>query len=205
MFASYFHVALCEVLGYEWHDWRHILDQSGQCRLHRRLAFHIQRGCGFVQSAVQVVDKPRFLVARLDLRCALQHLLHGVSGHTAGDKALLYMPLFHAPGEIDHPQRRRRHPQKSQCHPPVAKQHACGNWMSPAAFTVQFVWQTYSSTFSERANRCTLAFLFSSMATQRRYSLITRLGCLSIFFSILQASLYSARQEHRKRCPCLFG
>ena len=38
------------------------------------------------------------------------------------------------------------------------------------------------STFSERANRFTLAFLFSSMATQRRCSLITRLGCLSIFF-----------------------
>ena len=28
---------------------------------------------------------------------------------------------------------------------------------------------------------------------------------LRIFFSIPQASLYSARQEHRKRCPCLFG
>lgn len=38
------------------------------------------------------------------------------------------------------------------------------------------------STFSERTNRFTLAFLFSSMATQRRCSLITRLGCLSIFF-----------------------
>ena len=38
------------------------------------------------------------------------------------------------------------------------------------------------STFSERTNRFTLAFLFSSMATQRRCSLITRLGCLRIFF-----------------------
>ena len=28
---------------------------------------------------------------------------------------------------------------------------------------------------------------------------------LRIFFSIPQASLYSVRQEHRKRCPCLFG
>ena len=38
------------------------------------------------------------------------------------------------------------------------------------------------STFSERTNRFTLAFLFSSTAAQRRCSLITRLGCLSIFF-----------------------
>ena len=41
------------------------------------------------------------------------------------------------------------------------------------------------STFSERTNRFTLAFLFSSTVAQRRCSLITRLGCLSIFFSIL--------------------
>lgn len=38
------------------------------------------------------------------------------------------------------------------------------------------------STFSERTNRFTLAFLFSSTVAQRRCSLITRLGCLSIFF-----------------------
>ena len=38
------------------------------------------------------------------------------------------------------------------------------------------------STFSERVNRFTRAFLFSSMAAQRRCSLTTRLGCLSIFF-----------------------
>ena len=80
-----------------------------------------------VQPAVQVGDIPRLLVARLDLRRALQHLLHGVGGRAAGDEALLYMPLFHAPGEIDHQQRRRHHPQKSQRHPPVVKQHACGN------------------------------------------------------------------------------
>ena len=80
-----------------------------------------------VQPAVQVGDIPRLLVARLDLRRALQHLLHGVGGRAAGDKPLRYMPLFHAPGEIDHQQRRGHHPQKSQRHPPVVKQHACGN------------------------------------------------------------------------------
>ena len=80
-----------------------------------------------VQPAVQVCDIPRLLVARLDLRRTLQHLLHGVSGRAAGDEALLYMPLFHASGEIDHQQRRRHHPQKSQRHPPVVKQHAYRN------------------------------------------------------------------------------
>ena len=80
-----------------------------------------------IQLAVQVGDIPRLLVARLDLRRALQHLLHGVCSRAPGDEALLYMPLFHAPGEIDHQQRRGHHPQKSQCHPPVVKQHACGN------------------------------------------------------------------------------
>ena len=59
------------------------------------------------------------------------------------------------------------------------------------------------SAFSEKINRFKHVFLFGFTATQHRDSLFTCLGCLSIFF--FKASLYSARQEHRKRCPCLFG
>lgn len=60
--------------------------------------------------------------------------------------------------------------------------HSCFSWNFPCAQCHPCAERECLSTFSERANRFTLAFLFSSMAIQRRCSLITRLGCLNIFF-----------------------
>ena len=60
--------------------------------------------------------------------------------------------------------------------------HSCFSWNFPCTQCHPCAERECLSTFSERASRFTLAFLFSSMATQRRCSLITRLGCLSIFF-----------------------
>ena len=60
--------------------------------------------------------------------------------------------------------------------------HSCFSWNFPCAQCHPCAERECPSTFSERANRFSLALLFSSMATQRRCSLITRLGCLSIFF-----------------------